>query len=164
MPEDPLPPRPVTVILDDDLKITAVPYKVKIYRNNQLIRWQLVSHVPGWTWASGGEGVVIHTSGSVPPYVDWPGAPAEPCGPDGKFWCANGGHPNMTDTPILYQYDINLELPDDAAGADGATRGGPRRLTLRASAGGGGSDAAAGDDRSEAMIGYDPDISNEPQP
>jgi hypothetical protein len=145
MSEEPLPPRQVTVVFDQDHKITAVPHAVQIFRNNQNIMWKLVSQVPGVDWAPG-RGIVMKTKGAEPPYSDWPGAPAEPCGPEGKFYCVHGDFPAPGPEPVLYQYDINLAA--EISGDSWSMRAG----------------GAENDDRSDLMMTYDPDISNEPQP
>lgn len=134
-----LPPaRQVTIIYDEDGKFTVVPFNVKIFPDNQKIRWRLVSHVPGVTWAN--PGILIETD-PAPPFSPWPGPPAERCLEHPEDYCADAGAPNNGPDPIAYMYWIIL---------DDETRG-----EVRFSIG-------ASQLKSEMMEPYDPDISNEP--
>jgi hypothetical protein len=131
--------REVTVIYDQEGKITVVPFKVKIFPDEQKIRWRLVSQVPDVKWAD--PGIFIETD-PPPPFQPWPGEPAHVCAQHPNDWCANADAPNTGTDPIQYMYWVILDVPE--------------RGIIRFAFG---ADAAL---KSELMQPFDPDISNEP--
>jgi len=140
-------PRQVTVVFDQELTITVVPYDVEIFRNNQRIEWTLVSQVPGIGWKLG-SGIVIKKEGAEPPHSNWPGPQAAPCSNQPTMYCVDNSSPNMGTDVILYQYDINLAADMGLGDLIYSFRAGAR----------------GSDNRSEVMLSYDPDIPNEPHP